>query len=89
MLLVALLVGGAVGGVIEAAVSSSPSTATASEPTSGSGRVTAVAEQVIPSVVTIAVNGGGGAGTGSGVVIRSDGHILTNNHVISAAAATR
>ena len=27
-----------------------------------------------------------GAGTGSGEVIRSDGYILTNNHVISIAA---
>jgi putative serine protease PepD len=39
-------------------------------------------------VVTIAASGsgGGGAGTGSGEVIRSDGYILTNNHVISIAA---
>lgn len=39
-----------------------------------------------PSVVTIAASGSGGAGTGSGEVIRSDGYILTNNHVISIAA---
>jgi putative serine protease PepD len=37
-------------------------------------------------VVTIAASGPGGAGTGSGEVIRSDGYILTNNHVISVAA---
>ena len=37
-------------------------------------------------MVTIAASGGGGAGTGSGEVIRSDGYILTNNHVISIAA---
>jgi putative serine protease PepD len=48
--------------------------------------VTSVATQVIPSVVTIAAGGGGGSGTGSGEVIRSDGYILTNNHVISIAA---
>jgi putative serine protease PepD len=41
---------------------------------------------VIPSVVTIAASGSGGGGTGSGEVIRSDGYILTNNHVISIAA---
>ncbi|HYB45868.1 MAG TPA: trypsin-like peptidase domain-containing protein [Streptosporangiaceae bacterium] len=40
-----------------------------------------------PSVVTIAAaSSGGGSGTGSGEVIRSDGYILTNNHVISIAA---
>jgi putative serine protease PepD len=37
-------------------------------------------------VVTIAAHGNGGSGTGSGEVIRSDGYVLTNNHVISIAA---
>ena len=37
-------------------------------------------------MVTIAAGGSGGSGTGSGEVIRSDGYILTNNHVISIAA---
>jgi putative serine protease PepD len=37
-------------------------------------------------VVTIAATGPGGSGTGSGEVIKSDGYILTNNHVISVAA---
>jgi putative serine protease PepD len=37
-------------------------------------------------VVTISASGSGGSGTGSGEVIRSDGYILTNNHVISVAA---
>jgi putative serine protease PepD len=45
-----------------------------------------VANDVVPSVVTIAATGSGGSGTGSGEVIRSDGYILTNNHVISIAA---
>jgi putative serine protease PepD len=48
--------------------------------------VTSVADHVIPSVVTIAARGSAGAGTGSGEVIRSDGYILTNNHVIAVAA---
>jgi putative serine protease PepD len=39
-------------------------------------------------VVTIAASGPGGGGTGSGEFIRSDGYILTNNHVISPAAAS-
>ena len=45
-----------------------------------------VADEVLPSVVTLAVQGSGGSGTGSGEIIRSGGYILTNNHVISAAA---
>jgi putative serine protease PepD len=49
--------------------------------------VTAVANQVIPSVVTISARGTGGAGTGSGEIIKSDGYILTNNHVIAIAAS--
>jgi len=48
--------------------------------------VTRVADEVLPSVVTIAATGSGGSGTGSGEVIRSEGYILTNNHVISVAA---
>jgi putative serine protease PepD len=39
-------------------------------------------------VVTIAAHGPNGSGTGSGEVIKSDGYILTNNHVISIAAAS-
>ena len=48
--------------------------------------VTSVADHVLPSVVTIAAAGAAGAGTGSGEVIRSNGYILTNNHVIAIAA---
>ena len=49
-------------------------------------QVESVANDVLPSVVTINVTGpDGGGGNGSGEVIKSDGYILTNNHVISAA----
>ena len=85
----ALVVGGVAGGAIVAATKSS-----AAPTTSASGgsaqvsvcNVTSVANQVIPSVVTISASGRGGSGTGSGEVIRSDGYILTNNHVIAIAA---
>jgi putative serine protease PepD len=41
---------------------------------------------VLPSVVSIQIKtNGGGGDTGSGFVIRKDGYILTNNHVIASA----
>jgi putative serine protease PepD len=88
----ALVVGGVAGGLIVAATNSPASSGTpGSAATPGSATVSAcavtpVADQVIPSVVTIAASGSGGSGTGSGEVIRSEGYILTNNHVISIAA---
>jgi putative serine protease PepD len=45
----------------------------------------AIASRVLPSVVSINVTTSNQADTGSGVVLRSDGYILTNNHVVSAA----
>jgi putative serine protease PepD len=89
----ALLVGGGLGAGIASAANSSSSTPAASTTPSGASsgqvsvcNVTAVANQVTPSVVTISAHGAGGGGTGSGEVIKSGGYILTNNHVIAIAA---
>jgi putative serine protease PepD len=46
-----------------------------------------VADQVLPSIVTISARRGAQAGTGSGQIITDGGYILTNDHVISVAAA--
>jgi putative serine protease PepD len=49
-------------------------------------RTTEVAARGLPAVVTVLAEGAGGAGTGSGEVIRGDGYILTNDHVVAPAA---
>jgi putative serine protease PepD len=92
------LIAGSVGGVVGARSSGgsddlldpaaslgSPSTSEAvldRAPESVAG----IAAELMRSTVSIAVQGGGSRGSGSGVVIRSDGYILTNNHVVAAAA---
>ena len=87
----ALVVGGLAGGFIGAAINSSSASTTASTPPPSPSAlsvcaVPSVADKVIPSVVTISAKKGAQGGTGSGEVIRSDGYILTNNHVIALAA---
>ncbi|PRY60244.1 putative serine protease PepD [Knoellia remsis] len=50
------------------------------------GSVANIAAKATPSVVTIRVSAPAGEGTGSGWVLDDKGHIVTNNHVVSAAA---
>jgi len=51
------------------------------------GSVAAVAAKILPSVVSIEVRTSQGGDTGSGIVISTAGYILTNNHVVAAAAS--
>jgi putative serine protease PepD len=93
----ALLVGGAagVGGAAwydawqgedpTSASSTSGPVQASNAATAPSGSVEKVAASVLPSVVKINVTGSSGSGSGSGVVLRKDGTILTNNHVVSLA----
>ena len=46
---------------------------------------TATASAVSPSVVAITATSAQGGGQGSGVIIDSSGHVLTNNHVVAGA----
>jgi putative serine protease PepD len=49
--------------------------------------VAGVVRRVLPSVVTINVRGAAEADTGSGFVLHSNGFVVTNNHVVAAAAS--
>jgi putative serine protease PepD len=45
-----------------------------------------IAARLLPSVVSVNVKGAQESDTGSGIVLRQDGYILTNNHVVAAAS---
>ncbi|KQW16960.1 trypsin-like peptidase domain-containing protein [Streptomyces sp. Root369] len=70
-------------------VASSSSTSTNVVPSSAKGTVSGVAKAVSPSIVEINATSNAGESTGSGVIITSDGEIITNNHVISGAASIK
>ena len=95
-----VLVGGGIGGAIGVyaagggngaggATNSLNSTITAAQPAANipDGSIQAVANKVLPSVVQIEVVGNQAEGEGSGVILSSDGLILTNNHVATGAGA--
>ncbi|MEV7954022.1 S1C family serine protease [Streptomyces sp. NPDC088252] len=56
---------------------------------SSKGTVAGVARAVSPMIVEIKATSTAGESTGSGVVITSDGEVVTNNHVISGASSIK
>jgi putative serine protease PepD len=96
--LVAALVAGGVGGGIGywAAEHNDDNNTTSSTTVSDSGSqkalnraptsVAGIAGKALPRVVTIKASGGQESGTGTGFVYDTQGHILTNNHVVAPAA---
>ncbi|OIJ92009.1 S1C family serine protease [Streptomyces colonosanans] len=94
-ILVAALVAGGVGGGIGYQLAknenSSGSTTVAAATSGGdvkssSGSIAAVAAKALPSTVTIeAASNNGQGGTGTGFVFDTQGHIITNNHVVAEA----
>ena len=50
--------------------------------------IAALAARVIPAVVSISVKGTTTSDTGSGFFLDSNGYVLTNNHVVEAAATS-
>jgi putative serine protease PepD len=63
------------------AVSSATAAALSTSPKS----FAAIAARILPSVVSINVTTSDGGDTGSGIVLRQNGYILTNNHVVTDA----
>ncbi len=53
------------------------------------GTISAAAQQIEPSVVTITVTSSQGESLGTGEVLDKQGHILTNDHVVAAAASSQ
>ncbi|MGN0101295.1 MAG: S1C family serine protease [Dietzia sp.] len=91
-LVAAMLVSGGLGGWIGATVAggsgaglSSPVNTAQPVSQAPDGTAEAVADKVLPSVVSIDVRAQAGRGEGSGVVLTADGLIITNNHVIAMA----
>lgn len=93
--LTGLLAGAAGGAVGYGLADSNPTSVTVSNPSNpealsvrADGSIASIADKVLPSVVSLEVTGGGQSGSGSGFVVSQDGYILTNNHVIEAAAGS-
>jgi putative serine protease PepD len=83
------LAGGAAGGLVGYGLADSPRSSTttpvAALSTSDTVNLADVAAAVSPSVVTVLVDDG----EGSGVVVSSDGLIVTNNHVAAGASTIK
>jgi putative serine protease PepD len=73
----AVVLGGIAGGLIVASVNGSTNVRVCA--------ATSVANDGMPSVVTISASRGNTGGTGSGVIFQTGGYILTNYHVIAPA----
>ena len=85
------LIGGAVGFVLarqspEPASVPGAALRVPSDAARAPGSVAAIAESALPGVVSIAVDASAESGSGSGFVLREDGYVVTNNHVIAGAA---
>jgi S1-C subfamily serine protease len=59
----------------------------AAAPLAGSASVVRIAEEVRPAIAKVRVRGDQAASSGSAVLYRDDGHLLTNAHVVEGADA--
>lgn len=75
------------GGRTADAALPTPAAGTGQAASRPAGSVAELAATVLPSVVSIEVRGAEGVATGSGFVLRADGYLLTNNHVVADASS--
>ncbi|MEV8100253.1 trypsin-like peptidase domain-containing protein [Kitasatospora sp. NPDC085879] len=94
--LVAGVAGGAIGAAVTGDDSSGGATRTSTTVSVSDSRkvtdrapdsVAGIAAKALPSTVTIKAQGSQESGTGTGFVFDTEGHILTNNHVVAPAAS--
>ena len=95
LVLVCALIGALVGSIVTYAIGVnktvivkqfSPNISTIQQPTQV--QVQALLKKILPAVVSINVNqAGGGSDQGTGVIISSNGEVITNNHVIAGASS--
>ena len=94
---IAALVGGGVAAPVALSLDDEPVAPAATTTSAGgstdiqaglaqAGGVATIAAEVSPSVARVDVAGPQGQGSGSAVVYREDGYLLTNNHVVENAA---
>ncbi|MEX0170549.1 S1C family serine protease [Streptomyces sp. LMG1-1-1.1] len=88
----AAAIGGGTATLVQQLTSDAPASASSAVngtnvSASSKGTVAGVAAAVSPAIVEISASSNAGKSTGSGVIITSDGEIVTNNHVISGASA--
>ncbi|MFE9113660.1 trypsin-like peptidase domain-containing protein [Streptomyces collinus] len=88
------LVSGGIGGVTGTYLERNGGVGTVELPQAGkeaaardADSVAGIAGRALPSVVTLHVSGAGEQGTGTGFVLDTRGHILTNNHVVQPAGS--
>ncbi|MFH9587445.1 trypsin-like peptidase domain-containing protein [Streptomyces luteogriseus] len=88
------LVSGGFGGVVGTYLERNGGVGTVELPQAGkeasardADSVAGIAGRALPSVVTLHVSGAGEQGTGTGFVLDTRGHILTNNHVVQPAGS--
>lgn len=88
------LVSGGIGGVVGTYLERNGGVGTVQLPQAGeeasvrdADSVAGIAARALPSVVTLHVSGAGEQGTGTGFVLDTRGHILTNNHVVQPAGS--